>query len=200
VMEMLRVRSPRVKRVRASRGQYYCCRLTSYKSILPKKMHLPTSLIQSHVTVASSSLHRTVPIDVHGPQSQPPFNVNINNVLQSPIPRSSLSFSVVNIQHIIKTQSSRTRKHISEISLESAFSNVILKCRNLIPVFPIEWFSCGYQSLNLDASILLSPETFCQQSTSSQHPCASLLCQRLSQTLSLASYFVPCQLSFKPLA
>jgi hypothetical protein len=32
------------------------------------------------------------------------------------------------------------------------------------------------------------------------HPRAFLLCQRLRQTLSLASYIVPCQLSFKHLA
>jgi hypothetical protein len=32
------------------------------------------------------------------------------------------------------------------------------------------------------------------------HPRAFLFCQRLHQTLSLASYIVPCQLSFKHLA
>jgi hypothetical protein len=110
-----------------------------------------------------------------------------------------LSPSLINIQRIIKIQSSRIHRPIS-ISLKSAFSNVILKRRNLIPVFPIDWFSHGYRSLNLDASILLSPETFCQQSISSQHPRASLLRQRLRQTLLLASYVVPCQLFFKHLA
>jgi hypothetical protein len=95
----------------------------------------------------------------------PPFKANIINVLpELPVPQSSRSFSVVNIQRIIKIQSSRIHKHIS-ISLESAFSNVILKRCNLILVFPINWFSHRYHSLNLDTSILLSPETFCQQSS-----------------------------------
>jgi hypothetical protein len=157
-------------------------------------MQLPTSLVQNHIAVTSSSLNRTVSIDIHGPQSQPPFKVNIINILQSPIPQSSLSFSVANTQRIIKIQSSRIHKHIS-ISLESAFSNVILKRCNLIPVFHINWFFHEYQSLNLDVSILLSPETFRQRTISSQQPRAFLLCKRFPQTLSLASYILHCQLS-----
>ena len=157
-------------------------------------MHWPTSLLQNHITVASSSLCHTVP----RPQSSKSTSIQGQHNQCITITYSSI-VSLLYCQYP-SPQSSHTCKHISEISLESAFSNVILKCRYLIPVFPIEWLSRGYQFLNFDASILLSPETFCQQSISSQHPRTSLLCQRLPQTLSLASYVVPCQLSFKHLA
>jgi hypothetical protein len=119
----------------------------------------------------------------------PLFKANINYNQYIAVADSSIVFLLLSHQYSMHHQDSiisdsQTHLNVTQVS--------ILKCHPQAwqsrSGFPINWVSRGYWSLNLDASILLSLETFCQQSMSSQHPRLLALSTTSSNTVAHILY------------